>query len=334
MFTTTKRQNQIAGQQTMTARALRIAWQTSQPLGFAAGQSNLYQYVGDDPTDLTDPSGEKRLFPPDDPNEQVRIFPTAGTIQVGAFSAEIDSNHPFGLAFTPQGWSYETNFNKVSVISNVRTDLGVPGIVIGYYGFDAKSVKFLQFKKFDVSYKKGGDTKVFTGSFTTEHGKHEIGGGWEIDRPDRKDKDPTYVKEGANGGYVAPKGNTPGYASMIDMPLSPVFALQGAYKELNAENDKSVTAIEARGIFTTYILRYGTPVAILYWTSSVTWHRGDSVDTKSLTKKLQVRLNMYGDPLFNDPDHIVKPGTIQEQWDVLQKSNYDKTVWTKNPAEK
>jgi RHS repeat-associated protein len=32
-------------------------WITQDPLGFGGGQSNLYEYVGDDPTDGTDPSG-------------------------------------------------------------------------------------------------------------------------------------------------------------------------------------------------------------------------------------------------------------------------------------
>ena len=57
MFSTTKRQNQIAGRQTTTTLALRMAWQMNQPLGFNAGQTNLYQYVGNAPTNQIDPSG-------------------------------------------------------------------------------------------------------------------------------------------------------------------------------------------------------------------------------------------------------------------------------------
>ncbi len=35
------------------------AWTTQDPLSFAAGQANLYQYVGSTPTNATDPTGEK-----------------------------------------------------------------------------------------------------------------------------------------------------------------------------------------------------------------------------------------------------------------------------------
>ena len=38
-------------------------WTTEDPLGFAAGDTNLYRYVGDNPTNRVDPSGEKGWEP-------------------------------------------------------------------------------------------------------------------------------------------------------------------------------------------------------------------------------------------------------------------------------
>ncbi len=38
-------------------------WISKDPIGFAAGDSNLYRYVGNSPTNATDPSGEVVVFP-------------------------------------------------------------------------------------------------------------------------------------------------------------------------------------------------------------------------------------------------------------------------------
>lgn len=43
---------------TQTRRAQGL-WRGGEPLGFEAGDANFYRYVGDDPTNATDPSGLK-----------------------------------------------------------------------------------------------------------------------------------------------------------------------------------------------------------------------------------------------------------------------------------
>ena len=39
------------------------SWLSQDPLGFAGGDSNLYRYVGNDPTGLTDPNGTAQTAP-------------------------------------------------------------------------------------------------------------------------------------------------------------------------------------------------------------------------------------------------------------------------------
>ena len=47
------------------------SWTTQDPMGFAAGDSNLYRYVNNGPTDATDPSGDITLSPPVSQQKQV-----------------------------------------------------------------------------------------------------------------------------------------------------------------------------------------------------------------------------------------------------------------------
>lgn len=95
------------------------SWMSEDPKGFDAGDSNLHRYVGNDPTNATDPSG---LEPPPFPNPPPSIPsfpPTPGTYRG-----------------TPQGGEAGTQF-FVNILKKAspNPNWGALGIVIGGPGF-------------------------------------------------------------------------------------------------------------------------------------------------------------------------------------------------------
>lgn len=98
-------------------------WAADQiPLGFAAGDANLYRYVGNNPTNATDPSGLipdawDPVFPvPPRPRPRPAPFPAAGASPPAAATNVAGGNYSFGLLLNAMGvWTPTT---KPTILAN------------------------------------------------------------------------------------------------------------------------------------------------------------------------------------------------------------------------
>ncbi|MBX9627998.1 MAG: RHS repeat-associated core domain-containing protein [Gemmataceae bacterium] len=68
-------------------------WVTQDPIGFAAGDANLYRFVGNDPINKTDPSGlrEKKPLPPKKDNIRFSEF----ELGVGAVTWQVGDRNDY-----------------------------------------------------------------------------------------------------------------------------------------------------------------------------------------------------------------------------------------------
>lgn len=78
-------------------------WRQADPMGFEAGDSNLYRYVGNDATNATDPSGMAPPFVPPPAMTPTLTF-TQGTIQ-GIDDPKVTTRPKWGAFLDPITWS-------------------------------------------------------------------------------------------------------------------------------------------------------------------------------------------------------------------------------------
>jgi hypothetical protein len=304
-------------------------WMEEDPIQFDAGDPNLRRYVGNDPTNVIDPTG----------------FQGKGPAGLGDYTFEYDRSRTYGILFglgpnEPEATFY-TNVKASS--TRVGGKLPLPGILLTYKGKNANKVTFIQFKKFvvEVQAEKDGGYTQYDGSFKAHGEIHQLsttktGPLWDVDALD--EATPNYIKTtGLQGGLVsAPAGGGLDMAWMFDAPASPIDALEVAHKDLVVDKKQPVERLVAHGIFSTYIVVNGGVICRFDWESVAPWNKGEPFNKDALYARMRTQMLRYGSE-WRDANKFAPPAAVAEwvdlqttrlQYQVLGKRGYKNKIWT------
>jgi hypothetical protein len=108
------------------------------PLGFDAGDSNLYRYVKNGPTNATDPSGLEPIWEITNP-----LFPALPADKIGGGKVNVKGG-PNGVIRVQNGVQarlVDYDANDLAVLPEYRKN----AVAIGYYGTQSDKVRVIQF---------------------------------------------------------------------------------------------------------------------------------------------------------------------------------------------
>jgi hypothetical protein len=217
------------------------------PLGFDAGDSNFYRYVGNSPTDFDDPYGLEK---------------TDGGI------TNRGTNVPFDKI---GGGKVEINGVKGQVVVSTGVTFinGAlksveNGILLRYHGSNCGQMRIVQTLWREVRVFQGTENKLVDVELDTRAGKYH-----STTDPNK----PVYKIDNANKSvlYGGPKGSVSGkYTYTLDKPGN---LAQWVYVKYYA-NDATVTKIVSVGHYDWYLFYEGKAVYHVAWTSTSTWEQG------------------------------------------------------------
>jgi len=121
-------------------------WMEEDPDGFAAGDADLYRFVGNDPTNATDPTGLQRVDA-NAPSQEGSFVGSEGTLSWSITAVDNKGIQFFGAGVTAEITFHPNDENKsknISFIQVVRVTLGgalvYPGVGASYYSqFDSST---------------------------------------------------------------------------------------------------------------------------------------------------------------------------------------------------
>jgi hypothetical protein len=255
------------------------------PLGFDAGDTNLFRYVRNDPLGATDPAGlqrsDARITDPGTPVPSAKIG-----------GAEVDVNGVKGKVIARTGVKYtKGNGDKVE-----------NGISIQYHGPNCGEFRIVQLLWREVRVFRGKDETLANVELDTTIGKYQST--TDINKPnyrvDSATKSVLYLSRGQGGIIRTPTRNL---VFILDKPGDLALWVYNRYYK----DDATVTKIISVGHYDWFLYHNKQAVYHVSWTSTATWEKG--VESK--------------DPVIEIVDGKPNEGPNKQQLDALKAHNPD-----------
>jgi RHS repeat-associated protein len=221
-------------------------WTSQDPLGFDAGDSNLYRYVKNGVAAWNDPTGLTVYYrTPQYESEKL----TQKGFEGGVVFVSLNSH-----------WEVSGEANNQGPFND--------GYVIGYSGPNAKDISFVQFNAaFGVVWTVDGngesDFRFSSAVVKTTSGPLKLTNPfqgwdkaiWSVDALPRRPPVPGYIESGGPGWRAAST------AMMFDRPNVQGVAREALIQE--TKKDKSVCGVYISELFNTYVVAKGTPIYLI-----------------------------------------------------------------------
>jgi hypothetical protein len=289
-------------------------------MGFAANDPNLYRYVGNNPTNEVDPSGDQQSNMSLEKEGLHGVWGQSSVNLSTAYSDIFTGDRQYSLNLTPKkDTHYRLQLNFTAVGDR-------PAILIGVLGKGVENLRFVQFATYRVRVKYPAGWTTLNGDFKDGDHVHKFSAN---NTPIHIDTSLGQLKTGGYGemGPVRPtglyrRGEDKTVKWMLDAPGSPATGLFDLLRLLSALNKRPQEAV-VTAQFMTVVIDNGKNIAFIVWTSTAKWDDTHRVPQSVAEARDYLRVDRnIGGTLYS----------ARGYFNELQRSMYKDKVWTQFDA--